>query len=238
MKKNAFVTGCDRGLGLALAELLLKKDYRVFAGSFLGGKWPELTELKEHYQDQLVILPLDVRSTESVQQASAAIAKVTDSLDLLINNAGLFTDRSEDILGELFFEDMKELYDTNSLGPLRVTQSVLPLLLKGNDKLLVNISSEAGSIEDCQRTKEYGYSMSKAALNMQTAILHNHLKEYGLKVFAIHPGYVRSYMLGHLNTEAEIEPKESAKGIYEQISKPYRNEGPAYLNYKGEKLPW
>jgi NAD(P)-dependent dehydrogenase (short-subunit alcohol dehydrogenase family) len=238
MRKSAFVTGCDRGLGLALAKLLLKKDYRVFAGSFLGEKWPELTELKANYQDQLVVLPLDVRSIESVKQAAAEMAKVTDSLDLLINNAGIFTDRSEDILGELFFEDMKELYDINTLGPLRVTQSVLPLLLKGNDKILVNISSEAGSIEDCHRTKEYGYSMSKAALNMQTMILHNDLKQYGLKVFAIHPGYVRSYMLGHFNTEAEIEPEESAKGIYEQLMKPYTKESPIYMDHTGKPLPW
>lgn len=74
---------------------------------------------------------------------------------------------------------MQKVFNTNTLGTLRVTNSLIPLIVKSSDKLIVNISSEAGSISTCQRSSWYAYCMSKAALNMQSAIIHNSLKELG-----------------------------------------------------------
>lgn len=235
--KSAYVTGADRGLGEALARALLMEGYDVFAGQYLP-EWPQLTALAKAYPDQLTILPLDVTSDVSVATAAELVAAKADHLDLLINNAALFRDRSGSVMDDLYFDDMLTLYDTNCLGPLRVTHSVLPLLRAGDKKLLVNISSEAGSIGQCWRKKEYGYAMSKAALNMQSAILRNHLEEYGIRVMAIHPGYVRSYMLGHFNEEATVDADESASGILERIRTLADKNAPTYLDYQGTALPW
>ncbi|CAM4284583.1 SDR family oxidoreductase [Paenibacillus tarimensis] len=234
--KTAYVTGCDRGLGLALARQLLERNYIVFAGEYMKA-WPELGELGR-FSGRLHIVPLDVTSRESVEGAAAVIRGQTDKLDLLINNAAIFTDRSGDIFGELYDEDLLRLYNTNALGPLRVTNSVIDLLVKGRDKRLVNISSESGSIGNNWRKQEFGYSMSKAALNMQSVMLQEHLREYGIKVLALHPGYVRSYMLGKLNEDATVEADDAAAGILQETLRPHALDGPVYLDYKGNQLPW
>jgi len=133
---------------------------------------------------------------------------------------------------------MEKMYRVNSLGPLKVTHSVIDLLLKGEEKLLINISSEAGSIADCPREKEYGYSMSKAAVNMQSKIIQNHLQEKGLKVFALHPGYLKTYMLGDKNEEADIEAAESAAEIFRRFVEARKDYQEIYYDYQGNQLSW
>jgi NAD(P)-dependent dehydrogenase (short-subunit alcohol dehydrogenase family) len=237
MKRTAYVTGCDRGLGLALAKVLLGQGYKVFAGSYLTD-WPELSELAAQ-EPNLRIVPVDIGSDKSVAKAARIIKEETDSLDILINNAAIFRDRSEDVFGELYFEDMQNLFNTNALGTLRVTHSVIDLLMKGEEKRLVNISSEAGSIADNWRKDTFGYCMSKTAVNMQAAILQNHLQEFGIKVLCFHPGWVRSYMSGKFNDQATVEAIDSATGIIEQVQKPHEiGTHPTYMDYTGKLLPW
>jgi NAD(P)-dependent dehydrogenase (short-subunit alcohol dehydrogenase family) len=237
MERTAYVTGCDRGLGLGLAKVLLSEGYRVFAGSFLPD-WPELGELAER-EPKLRIVPLDIGSDISVRRAADIVRAETDHLDILINNAAIYRDRSEDIFGDLYFDDMLNMYNVNTLGALRVTNSVIGLLVKGEGKRLVNISSEAGSIADNWRKREYGYCMTKAALNMQSAILQNHLREYGIKVMCFHPGWVRSYMSGKFNDKATVEAVDAAKGIIAQVLQPQEIAAlPSYTDYTGKPLPW
>lgn len=235
--QTAYVTGADRGLGEALSRALLAQGYTVFAGQYLPD-WPQLANLSQSYPDRLVILPLDVASDVSVATAAELVAAQTEHLDLVINNAALFQDRSGSVMDDLYFDDMLALYDTNCLGPLRVTHSVLPLLKAGERKLLVNISSEAGSIGKCWRKQEYGYAMSKAALNMQSAILRNHLAEYDIQVMAIHPGYVRSYMLGYFNEDATVDADDAARGILELVRTRTEINHSIYVDYEGSELPW
>ena len=131
IKHNAVVTGADRGLGLALAEGLLARGWRVFAGSYMPD-WPQLGQLEERYPDLLVRLPLDVSSDASVLAAAAAVEERTRGIDLLINNAGVITDKSEDsIRVPQDYEDILRVYQVNSLGPVRMTEAFLPLLERG-----------------------------------------------------------------------------------------------------------
>lgn len=237
MEKTAYVTGCDRGLGLSLARVLLAEGYKVFAGSFMPD-WPELAELAEQ-NDKLRIVPIDIASDKSVAKAAALVAAETDKLDILINNAAIYRDRSEDILGDIYYEDMLNMYNTNTLGTMRVTQSVIRLIMNGSGKRIVNISSEAGSIADNWRKREYGYCMSKTAVNMHAAILQNHVKEFGIKVMCFHPGWVRSYMSGKFNDQATVEAIDAAKGIIAQVLQPQEiTELPSYTDYTGKPLPW
>ncbi|MBT2755870.1 SDR family oxidoreductase [Mesobacillus foraminis] len=237
MKKTAYITGADRGLGLALTKVFLESNFKVFAGRFMSD-WPELDELKKEYGEDLHILSLDVTDQQSVNAAADYINEQAGQLDILINNAGILKDRSEDLFGEFNYEDMMKLIDTNTFGPLRVSKSVVPLLMKGTSKILANISSEAASLTDSWRVKEYGYCMSKTALNMQLTILQNQLKEYGIKVLAFHPGYVRSYIFGEFNQDATIDAIESATGIKNQILKSPAIEEHMFIDYQGNKLDW
>ncbi|TCN25442.1 SDR family oxidoreductase [Mesobacillus foraminis] len=237
MKKTAYITGADRGLGLALTKVFLESNFKVFAGRFMSD-WPELDELKKEYDEDLHILSLDVTDQQSVNAAADYIKEQAGQLDILINNAGILKDRSEDLFGEFNYEDMMKLIDTNTFGPLRVSKSVAPLLIKGTSKILANISSEAASLTDSWREKEYGYCMSKTALNMQLTILQNQLKEYEIKVLAFHPGYVRSYIFGEFNQDATIDAIESATGIRNQILKSPAIEEHMFIDYQGNKMAW
>lgn len=237
MKQTVYITGADRGLGLALSRVFLEDGYHVFAGRYLDD-WTELNELQEKYKNSLQIVSLNVNDQQSVDDAAELIRDESGRLDILINNAAIFQDRSENIFGKFYYDDMRALYETNVFGPLRVSQSVLPLLMKGEGKMLANISSEAGSLADSWRKKEYGYSMTKAALNMQLTILQNQLAEFEIKVLALHPGYVKTYIMGDFNHEATIEASESAEGIKKQILKFPPVDDHMFIDYQGNKMNW
>jgi NAD(P)-dependent dehydrogenase (short-subunit alcohol dehydrogenase family) len=114
------------------------------------------------------------------------------------------------------------------------------LLLQSEDKLIVNISSEAGSIARNKRINMYGYCMSKAALNMQSSLMHNHLKTLGGQVMVFHPGWLQTYMHGKKDEQAEMTPEQSAEQIIDLVLdyKKYMGEEPAYLDMDGSSWPW
>lgn len=231
MTKSVFVTGADGGLGYAFTKQFLAEGWRVCAGAFMTES--PLRELAEK-EDLLTTVPLDVSDMASVTRAASAVADQVDSLDLLINNAGINPDK-EIVLEELDIDLSRQAIEVNALGPLRVTQQFLSLLDKGTLKRIVNVSSEAGSITNCYRTSWYGYGMSKAALNMQTRILQNYLGQRGFTVMCVHPGWMRSGMGA---AEATYAPEETAASMYPLITGPRGDDAPQFFQWDGEGLPW
>jgi NAD(P)-dependent dehydrogenase (short-subunit alcohol dehydrogenase family) len=240
MKKVAVVTGADRGLGLSISRWLLQNGYHVFAGRYLEN-CNFLEALKLEFSDRLFLIPLDVGNSENVKQAARIVASQVEHVDLIVNNAGInvAADRAS-ILVDLDFEAMLQVYNVNSLGALRVNNALLGLLQQGTDKLIVNISSEAGSITENKRTVMYGYCMSKSAMNMQSSILHKHIRPMGGQVMVFHPGWLQSYISGKLNENAPIHPDESANKIMALVQKhkEYLGDQPAYLDLEGKEWPW
>lgn len=239
MKSKAYVTGADRGLGLGFVQSLLEQDYQVYAGSYMP-EWIELQELKKRYEDNLVVIPLDVSSDESVNNAAGIIKGHTDYLNVIINNAGIASDRSGTLLEGQYLDDIRTLFEINTFGPLRVTQSVLQLLLNGSQKTVMNISSLAGSIELLTRKNQIGYTMSKAALNMLSKSMHNNLMEFGVKLLVIHPGWMRSHIFGDIEKmkDAPLEPIESARAIVKLIHSKTEINDDIYMDYQGNPLRW
>lgn len=144
------------------------------------------------------------------------------------------------MLVELDDEAMAEIYNVNTLGALRVSNALMGLLLQSKDKLIVNISSEAGSIARNKRINMYGYCMSKAALNMQSSLMHNHLTTLGGQVMVFHPGWLQTYMHGKKDEQAQTTPEVSAEQIIALVLdyKKYLGEEPAYLDMDGSAWPW
>src|SRR5262249_57807923 len=125
--------------------------------------------------------------------------------------------------------------DVNALGPLRVVQAFLPLLRAGRSPLLVNVSSEAGSIGPAGRDREFDYCMSKAALNMATRLLGNYLSG-AVRVLALHPGWLRTDMGG---PHAALDPDAVAETVSERLL----GDDPApssslFIDHQGRPLPW
>ena len=111
------------------------------------------------------------------------------AIDLLINNAGMLN-RGDTSLDTLDFEAMERSFQVNSLGPLRVTQALLPNLRAGDGKTVVNISSMMGSIERTEGWGEYSYRTSKAALNLINKMISLELADEGFINIVMHPGWV------------------------------------------------
>ena len=198
---------------MGLTEELLKRGWHVFAGSYLSEK-KDPSRLVGMYPGALRVIDLDISDSVSVNAAASEIAAQTDKLNLVINNAGIAAahDKEATIFDEIDFDELIRTFNVNSLGMLRVTKSVLNLLLNADDKRLVNITSLAGSVKLLTRKNQIGYTMSKAAGNMQTKLLYNSLSPKGVKVFALHPGWMHTQIFGDpdLMKNAPFEPNEAA----------------------------
>ncbi len=236
---TVLITGADRGLGLGLATVMLHRGYRVFAGSYLDDEH-NLAALGDEFGDRLSVLPLDVTSDESVRGAFRTVAQSTDALNMLINNAGSARDRSQTITDPMYFDDIRSLYEINALGPLRVTHTFLPLLRAATPKCLVYVSSLAASIGSITRTHQYGYAMSKAALNMQSKLIHNHLANEGLRVLAVHPGWMRTHVFGDIERmkDAPFEPEQAAEKVANLIEQSPGREETIFVDSDGKPICW
>lgn len=234
------VTGTDHGLGLALVKGWLEQGAKVIAGRHAAAENDAMAALRDRFGSKLLSLSMDVASEVSVKEAARAIEAFADRIDVLINNAAILGDITRTIEDSLDYEEMLRVYNVNALGPLRVNGALLPLVLKSDYKLILNISSEAGSVGDCWRNNWFAYAMSKSALNMQTALLHNHVRDMGGAVLSVHPGWVQTYMQGKLDAGATYTPDEAAGHIIALAQAPerFRTDKPAYVDLLGKPLPW
>jgi NAD(P)-dependent dehydrogenase (short-subunit alcohol dehydrogenase family) len=236
MQRIAVVTGADRGLGLALCMGLLDRGWRVYAGQYMPD-WPKLSALAEAHPDALRLIPLDVSSTFSVQAAARAVAAEVDHVDLLINNAGITGGKGE-LRAEIDEGAMHRAYDVNAIGPIRVVDAFLPLTDAGMRRLAF-VSSEAGSIGRCHRQAQLGYCMSKAALNMAVKIMFNRLRPEGYTFRLYHPGWMRTYMSGKKNPNADMEPEEAAARALPTFLEDRQDEDHlVMIDYQGQVWPW
>lgn len=230
------ITGCDRGLGQTLALSFAARGHRVFAGVLD----PASQGNPVFEEAGITALQLDVCSLPSVTAFAEAVAGACDAVDVLVNNAARLGDIETNIDGPLDFEDILATLNTNAVGPLRVTQCLLPLLRRGRLKSIVNISSEAGSLGQAWREAWFGYGMSKAALNMGSVICQNHLKREGFQTVLMHPGYLRTYMHGQKNMKADLEPEAVAGFICEVALRQRQTptDTVPYIDHQGAPLPW
>lgn len=231
---SIFITGAGKGLGFFLSDTFRAAGFRVFAG--FHGTSPELAALAAQ-SGSVHPIPLDVTQAASVSNAAHEVAERASGLDVLINNAAILPEAGRGTLETTNVEIGLQVFDVNSLGPLRVTQALLPLLRRGARRLIVNISSEAGSVADCWRSDDFLYCMSKSALNVQTAILKNALAAEGFRLLALHPGWMRTSMGG---ANADLDPREAAQALFELLKRepPSDANAPFYLDYRGRALRW
>ena len=233
MSDKILITGANRGLGLALTANLLAKGHHLY--SINRRDSDELLQLQEKYPKALHRFSGDVTDEVSIQKAMEEIAGQTKDLDIILNNAAVHLDQARLSLEQVDFSVYLPAFQVNSVGPLVVAKYALPLLRKGQKKLIVNFSSEAGSIGACWRKSEYSYCMTKAALNMASRILQNYVKEEGIKVLALHPGWFSSDMGGE---EAPITPADAAEEIVKVVLNPPGLDGPIFVASNGEALEW
>ena len=227
----AFVTGANRGIGRGFIDYLYDEGYFVIGGT---------RKISETDKDRLKWVELDVSSDESIERAVDEVSKLTDSIDLLVNNAGLnsgsATDGYKDLvcdLSKLSREHLLLMFDVNSIGPMMVVQKFLPLLTR-DSSFVMNVSSCRASYNDefNNTTGNYGYRASKIALNMMTFCSTWDLPE-NVKTFVVHPGGVKTDM----NPKGEDLPYEQAEKMVAIINNWKEEFNGKFLRYDGNFYP-
>ena len=194
--KKVLITGGNRSIGFETARQLLQQGFYVYLGSrSLKAGEEAVSKLRSEGLTEVEAVQLDVTDEASVQAARKTIGSKTESLDVLINNAGIsggFPQTAVDSDIALF----REVLDINLYGVVRVTQAFLDLMKKAAQPRIVNVTSGLGSLtlHNDPNWKHYAvkgavYNTSKAALNMFTITLAYELRETPFKVNVVDPGY-------------------------------------------------
>lgn len=159
MSQTVFITGTNRGIGLSLTELYLQQGAQVHATSRNLTESKALHALASRYST-LVLHELDVTDYQGVAQLTSELP----AIDLLINNAGYYGPKGYGF-GNTDIEEWRQVFEINTIAPLKLVESFYPLLQQGKAKKIACISSKVGSMTENTSGGGYIYRSSKAALN-------------------------------------------------------------------------
>ncbi|MDC8832041.1 SDR family oxidoreductase [Alteromonas gilva] len=215
------ITGANRGIGLSLVKLYLERGDTV-----IGVCRSASDELNQSGAE--VITGVDVSQGADIEQLKAELGDRT--IDVLINNAGILRKSS---LDQPDYAQIRAQFEVNAIGPLRVVAALRQNLKRGSKIGL--ITSRMGSIEDNDSGSSYGYRMSKSALNAAGKSLSVDLKDDGIAVALLHPGWVNTEMV---NYNGLIEPEEAAAGLAARIDALSMENTGGFWHSNGDRLPW
>ena len=222
------ITGSSRGIGLELTRQALLLGHTVYACARNPQKSSELVSLVADYPKALQVVTLDVSSDDSALKAAQ---QIQGSIDILINNAGVYLDSKAARFSELASSVVVDSFQTNSIGPMRVTKAMLPHLSKSAK--VINITSLMGSIKDNAGGGAYAYRMSKTAFNMFSKCLSIEFPDF--TVVSVHPGWVQTDMGGK---GANTPIPESARGILDIALNARKEDSAKFYDFRKRELPW
>lgn len=218
---NTLITGANRGIGLEIAKQLAAQGDHVLAVC----RTPSQALLALNVE---VIADIDVTDDNDLHRLVQQVEG--REIDCLINNAGIL---ARNTLGDIDFDSVQQQFIVNAMGPLRVTEKLIPLLAD-NAKIGI-VTSRMGSIGDNDSGSSYGYRMSKAAANMAAKSLAIDLKDRGIAVAALHPGYVKTDMT---DNKGYVEADHAAAGLIQRLADLNLDNTGQFWHAEGEVLPW
>lgn len=237
--ETVLVTGCGRGIGLEFVRQLLARGDRVIGTTRRPA--PALTALTASAGDRFVHLTLDSGDERSTRDARAALGTRVAAIDVLVNNAGMYSTKSPNWNPEattfeaLDADDLTQTLRVNAIGPMLVVREFFDLLSESRRGRIVNMSSLLGAVSAKTTGGDYAYAASKAALNIMTRALAADLAPRGIVVIAMTPGWVRTEMGG---AQAELSAEESVRGMLQVIGGLAAADAGRVVDYAGEDQPW
>jgi NAD(P)-dependent dehydrogenase (short-subunit alcohol dehydrogenase family) len=235
---HALVTGSNRGLGLEFIRQLVPHVGRLYATCRKPEAAAQLSALADAHADTVRIVPLNVADPSSIETACELVARDTDALDLLINNAGINGGGRDDRFGTVDADTMMNVLRVNTVGPHLMVQAFADLLRASDDASMarvVNVTSQLGSIANTSGGTWQSYKVSKAGLNMCTRLQAAELTGDGVVVVSMHPGWVQTDMGG---PNARLTPEASVSGMLEVIDTLGPDHAGRFLTHDGDELPW
>ena len=228
---TVMITGANRGIGLELATRYAQRGDRVLACCRAPGDADKLKALSASNPN---VTTYAVKVTDDASVASLVKDIGAQPIDILINNAGASGAMDKQSLATMDFAGWAELFNVNSMAPVRVLQAVRANLAAANGAKAITITSQMGAIA-WNNPVAYAYCASKAAVNKVMKMASVELAKENTSVALVHPGWVRTEMGG---AGADISVEESAAGIINVIDKLNMTDTGSFYKWNGETHPW
>lgn len=240
----AFVTGGNRGIGLASARRLARECGQVIITARDAAAGEDAAERLQREGYSVTSVPMDVTDATSVKVAAEIVEKKFGHVDVLVNNAGILPEATNPEPAEIVdLEMFRRTYATNLFGAVAVLEAFLPLVRRSPSGRIVNVSTTMGSLAD-QTDPESpyfpmvvpAYQSSKAALNSVTIALAKQLHETSIKVTSVCPGFVRTG-LAPAAQDAPLAPEDAAEVVYRAATLPDSAASGTFIDAQGA-VPW
>lgn len=225
--KNALITGANKGIGLEFTRQLKAKGYYIIGCCRTPSKADKLHELADE------VIKLDVTSDHDI----ASLLEILNNrpIDLLINNAGVSGEQGV-TLGKVHRENFINVLNVNCISVVKICDALLPNVQKSEEKNILVISSQMGSISANEQGRSYAYRSSKAALNCAMRSFAIDVQSTGVHVLLMHPGWVKTDMGGE---NALIDVETSVAGMLAQAKKHFsESHANALHRYDGGTIAW
>lgn len=235
---TTLITGANQGLGLEFARQYIEAGWRVIACCRNPIEAKALYDISQVNSD-LEIRALDVRDPAAIARLARNLHDT--SIDVLLNNAGMigpFPLREHlprQRFGQLDYGLWTEVIETNTFGPVRLAEALLEQVAASQQKKIVTLSSTVGSIAEGTRPA-MAYATSKAALNKAMTLVAQQVRERGVIVALLCPGYVRTRM--NVDGRAPVEPSDSVAGMRTLIEGLTLAQSGSFTRYSGEPIAW
>ncbi len=210
--QTLLITGANRGIGLEFCNQYAADGWRVLACCRDPGKADALTRLAARYPEQIKLHALDVTNHAQIEQLARTLSDET--IDLLINDAGVYPAADKRGFGHTDYAEWMTAFNINTMAPLKMVEAFVKQIARSKLKLIVTVTSQMGSIDDNTSGGSYLYRSSKAAANMVVKNLAVDLKEKGITSVAFNPGWVKTDMGG---PNAMIPVEQSVKDMRKVI---------------------
>ena len=230
---SILITGANRGIGLELTRQFVAEQWQVHACCRSPENARDLMKLAHQHQGQVNVHVLDV--TNDNQRQILADQLMGQTIDILLNNAGIDGGWSEQHFGHVNIANWQAALQINTIAPLQMMQAFMPHVSQSQRKIMANISSKMGSIADNSSGGSYSYRSSKAALNMVTMSVARDLADREICVVALHPGWVRTDMGG---PNADLSVEQSASILKQHLLGLSLADSGRFIDIDGTDIPW
>ncbi|MBW8055212.1 MAG: SDR family oxidoreductase [Nitrospira sp.] len=231
MTGTVLITGANRGLGLEFVHQYAAAGWRVLACCRDPGRATQLSALATK-SDGVSVYPLDVTDAKQIRTLAETVEDTP--VDLLINNAGIYGQRDADF-GNTDTSRWLETLRVNVIAPMKVMEALVAAVVVSRRRTIACISSRMGSIGDNTSGGSYVYRSSKAALNAVAKSAANDLKERGITVVVLHPGWVRTDMGG---PSASLTVEDSVTHLRRILDRVSLRDTGSFFDIDGSIIPW
>ena len=230
---TALITGASRGIGMEFCRQYAADGWRVLACCRHPEKSEALNKLAAQYPESIELHALDVADHAQIEHLAQVLA--SESIDLLVNNAGIYPDSDNRGFGHTDYAEWTRAFRINTMAPLKMAESFSRQIAGSKLKTIVTITSMMGSIADNRGGGNYLYRSSKAAVNMVVKSLSIDLGPSGITAVVFHPGWVKTDMGG---PNALVSPEQSVSGMRRLIGRLTIADSGKFFGYDNQEIPW